>query len=152
MNCSCCDLSVRVAQLEQAVADLAAALKDSPIAALVPVPVRPASPPVDMTSRASLQDVVRVVAAEWGITQENLLGRGRQRGYANPRHVAMYLASMLPGATLTHVGRWMGGRDHTTVIYARDHVAERCRTDPAFAARVQRCVDALSSNCVGAVA
>jgi chromosomal replication initiator protein len=49
---------------------------------------------------------------------EALLGRDRSQKIAEPRQVAMYLLRSETNASLPQIGAVLGGRDHTTVMYA----------------------------------
>ena len=40
------------------------------------------------------------------------------------------------GTTLKKIGEIMGGRDHTTVMHARDKIADLIQTDPRVATEV----------------
>jgi chromosomal replication initiator protein len=73
--------------------------------------------------------VVDVVAASFGITPEKLLGRDRTRAAALPRQVVMYLLRQEANVSLPQIGEAMGGRDHTTVMYACDKVADLIERD-----------------------
>jgi chromosomal replication initiator protein len=73
--------------------------------------------------------VVDVVAASFGITREKLLGRGRTREVALPRQVVMYLLRQEANVSLPQIGEVIGGRDHTTVIYACEKVADMIERD-----------------------
>jgi chromosomal replication initiator protein len=74
-------------------------------------------------------DVVRVVAKAFGITPERLLGRDRSQEVALPRQVAMYLLRQEANISLPQIGEALGGRDHTTVMYACDKVADMLERD-----------------------
>jgi chromosomal replication initiator protein len=74
-------------------------------------------------------DVVRVVAKTFGITPERLLGRDRSQEVALPRQVAMYLLRQEANISLPQIGEALGGRDHTTVMYACDKVADMLERD-----------------------
>ena len=50
----------------------------------------------------------------------------------------MALSLALTAHSSVVVGRFHGGRDHTTVLYARDVVGQRRRADPELAARMAR--------------
>ncbi len=73
--------------------------------------------------------VVSVVANAFGISSEDLLGRSRSREVALPRQVAMYLLREEGNVSLPQIGEVLGGRDHTTVMYACDKVADMLERD-----------------------
>jgi chromosomal replication initiator protein len=73
--------------------------------------------------------VVDVVANVFGISPEKILGRDRTRGVALPRQVAMYLLRHEGKVSLPQIGEVVGGRDHTTVIYACEKVADMMERD-----------------------
>ena len=74
-------------------------------------------------------DVLDAVSRSFGISQDRLLGRERTRDVALPRQVAMYLMREEGGVSLPQIGDLIGGRDHTTVIYACDKVSDLMETD-----------------------
>ena len=73
--------------------------------------------------------VVDVVASVFGISREKLLSRERTREVALPRQVAMYLLREEANVSLPQIGEVLGGRDHTTVIYACEKVADMIERD-----------------------
>ena len=73
--------------------------------------------------------VVNVVALAFGITPEKLMGRDRSREAALPRQVVMYLLRQEANVSLPQIGEALGGRDHTTVIYACEKVADLIERD-----------------------
>ncbi|MEJ5313154.1 MULTISPECIES: chromosomal replication initiator protein DnaA [Anaerolinea] len=73
--------------------------------------------------------VLEVVASEFGISMDELLGRSRSRDVALPRQVAMYLMREEANASLPQIGEALGGRDHTTVMYACEKVADMIERD-----------------------
>jgi len=62
--------------------------------------------------------LIEMVAREWQTSVEDLLGRDRSQRIAEPRQVAMYLLRQETNASLPQIGEVLGGRDHTTVMYA----------------------------------
>jgi len=74
-------------------------------------------------------DVIKAVSHAFGITNDRLLGRERTREVALPRQVAMYLLREEGGISLPKIGEFIGGRDHTTVMYACDKVNDLMETD-----------------------
>ncbi len=75
------------------------------------------------------KDVVKVVSEEFGVTVERMLGRDRSREVALPRQIAMYLLREVANNSLPQIGAALGGRDHTTVMYACDKVADLLERD-----------------------
>ncbi len=73
--------------------------------------------------------VVAAVASAFGINPEKLLSRDRSRDVALPRQVAMYLLREEGNLSLPQIGEALGGRDHTTVMYAIEKVADLIETD-----------------------
>jgi chromosomal replication initiator protein len=74
-------------------------------------------------------EIVRKVADAFGVSVENLLGRDRSRQIALPRQVAMYLLREEANISLPQIGDALGGRDHTTVMYGCEKVAEMLEQD-----------------------
>ncbi|MHC1740259.1 MAG: chromosomal replication initiator protein DnaA [Anaerolineaceae bacterium] len=73
--------------------------------------------------------VVDVVASVFGISREKILSRERTREVALPRQVVMYLLREEANVSLPQIGEALGGRDHTTVIYACEKVADMIERD-----------------------
>jgi len=73
--------------------------------------------------------IIAAVAAVFGIAQEELVGRSRSRDVALPRQVAMYLMREEINTSLPQIGETLGGRDHTTVMYACEKVADMIERD-----------------------
>jgi len=80
--------------------------------------------------------IVELVAREWKTTTEALLGRDRSQKIAEPRQVAMYLMRKETEASLPQIGEVLGGRDHTTVMYAIDKIANQIETKADLRKRV----------------
>jgi chromosomal replication initiator protein len=75
------------------------------------------------------EDVVQLVADAFGITVEQIMARDRSRQVALPRQIAMYLLREEAQISLPQIGEAIGGRDHTTVMYACDKVSDLLEED-----------------------
>jgi chromosomal replication initiator protein len=84
-----------------------------------------------LPQRGSLEprQVLMAVASVFGLSPEELLGRSRSRDVSLPRQVAMYLMREEVNASLPQIGEALGGRDHTTVMYACEKVADLIERD-----------------------
>jgi len=65
----------------------------------------------------------------FGVKASEITGRRRHKSIALPRQVCMYLARRLTDYSLVEIGGQFGGRDHTTVIYANEKIAQALPTD-----------------------
>lgn len=73
--------------------------------------------------------VVNLVAESFSLTTERLIGRDRSRAVALPRQIAMYLLRREADISLPQIGQVLGGRDHTTVMYAINKVTDMLERD-----------------------
>ena len=73
--------------------------------------------------------LIRMAGEVMGVTYERLLGRERTREVALARQVAMYLLREEASLSLPQIGELLGGRDHTTVMYACGKVSEMIEQD-----------------------
>ncbi len=74
------------------------------------------------------QKLIELVANEWQTSVDALLGRDRSQKIAEPRQVAMYLLRQETNASLPQIGEVLGGRDHTTVMYAIEKISNDIET------------------------
>jgi chromosomal replication initiator protein len=87
---------------------------------------------VDMLPRRSkvqADDIVHRVADTFGVSIERMLGRDRSREVALPRQIAMYLLREDAACSFPQIGDALGGRDHTTVMYACQKVGDLLERD-----------------------
>lgn len=80
--------------------------------------------------------VIELVAKEWQVTVDALIGRDRSKKIAQPRQVAMYLLRKETDSSLPQIGEALGGRDHTTVMYAIDKISGEIETKTDLRKRV----------------
>ena len=64
-----------------------------------------------------------LLVAHLGMEWPQLISQHRARDLVRARHAAMYLMHKHTHLNLPEIGAMFGGRDHTTVIHARDKVA-----------------------------
>ncbi len=66
----------------------------------------------------SVREIVKRVSAASGATIMDILSHRRTADIVLPRQFAMYLARIKTLKSLPEIGRFIGGRDHTTVMHA----------------------------------
>lgn len=79
--------------------------------------------------RISSDMILRAVADFYGVDLRALQGRSRSRNIVVPRQVAMYLLREETDASLMDIGKLLGGRDHTTIIYGCEKIGEEINSD-----------------------
>ena len=68
--------------------------------------------------------IIQVVADHFGITPLDIASQKRNKEVVFPRQIVMYLCQNLTGASLQEIGKYLGGRDHTTIIHGRQKIAK----------------------------
>jgi chromosomal replication initiator protein len=81
-------------------------------------------------------DIVSQVAEAYNLPVEQLLGRDRSKQVAFPRQIAMYLLREEANISLPQIGETLGGRDHTTVIYGCNKIADMLERDDRLRRKV----------------
>ena len=78
--------------------------------------------------KVEMKDVLRTVAARYGLQAEVLRGSGRMREVVVPRQIAMYLIRDLTSHSLPEIGSFFD-RDHSTVMHAISRVTDNLQKD-----------------------
>ena len=84
----------------------------------------------------SLARIRQLVAEEFGVTDEELTGGQRAAYIVRPRQAIYWLAKKHTKLSLPAIGRHLGGRDHTTVLYGVKRCADIMEWDADYCARV----------------
>ena len=97
----------------------------------------------------TLDKITQVICARYQVKVSDLRSKRRGRTISQPRQVIMFLARRLTSLSLDEIGDHFGGRDHSTVLYAVRKIEGRYRSDPAFAATLERMADRLGGDLEG---
>lgn len=93
--------------------------------------------------KINVPEILEVVSRYYNIEEADIVGRKRKRAIVQARQVVMYLSKELTEASLAAIGAEMGGRDHSTVIYADRAVRDLLDTDTKFQAELKEIRDLL---------
>jgi len=77
-------------------------------------------------------EIIEHVARYFNLEVRQVRGRSRKRDIARPRQVAMYLIREETDASLPQIGDLLDGRDHSTILYGCERVAELLEEDLDF--------------------
>jgi chromosomal replication initiator protein len=95
----------------------------------------------DGPAAVRVETILKVVAEKYAVDVRDLLSRSRRNEVVFPRQLGMYLSSTLTPLSTTDIGRAFGGRDHTTVIHARDKIKGMLDKDPFFLETINKLVE-----------
>src|SRR3990172_6951758 len=77
----------------------------------------------------SIEAVLHAVSDRFSVSISQLQSRSRMRSLALPRQIAMHLSRKLTNMSLTEIGGFIGGRDHSTVIHADEKIKKLQKKD-----------------------
>lgn len=92
--------------------------------------------PVAISSR--MPEIIRSVAAEFHMTQIEIMGETRTRAIVLARHIVMFLGRKVCGYSLPKIGQRLNNRDHTTILHGIRRIERLIATDPVLAAQVSK--------------
>ncbi|MDD6571807.1 MAG: chromosomal replication initiator protein DnaA [Thermoflexaceae bacterium] len=87
----------------------------------------------------TIEYIIQVVADHFGITIADIISAKRKSEIVYPRQIAMYLCRKCTAEPLTSIGKYMGDRDHTTVI----HGAEKIERELTYNENTKNVIDVL---------
>ena len=76
------------------------------------------------------QDILKACCLYYRITKLQVTGQARFRDIVRCRQVAMFLCKTLTEQSFPAIGRLVGNRDHTTVLYAYRKIRDQLLEDP----------------------
>ena len=89
--------------------------------------------------------VIATVAAYFSVTPDEITGKRRTEKLANARMVTAYLLTeRLKDVPLTEIGEILGGRTHASVIFSRDKIAEKLKTDEKLKTAIEDILNQLN--------
>ncbi|MGN1060580.1 MAG: chromosomal replication initiator protein DnaA [Candidatus Coproplasma sp.] len=68
--------------------------------------------------------IINAVVGFYDVTREELIGKCKKKELVLPRQVCCYLMCELLSLPLMSIGKELGDRNHTTILYSRDKVSE----------------------------
>ena len=78
--------------------------------------------------RITIEMIQAAVEDFYGITHQDIVGKGRARRIVRPRQVAIYLCRDLSETTLSNIGKAFN-RDHTTVLHSCELISNQLQED-----------------------
>ena len=87
----------------------------------------------------TIDHVVKATCEYFNVKKDDLVGKKKNKEIVVPRQICIYLICDILGQSvpLVSIGEYFGGRDHTTVMHARDKISEECKTNDVTASQVK---------------
>jgi len=82
------------------------------------------------SSKINPRHLISVCAKTFNIKTSDLCGRSRKKDLVYARHLTAYILLTEANLSLEEVGRLLGGRDHTSIMHARDKIHQDLSTNP----------------------
>jgi chromosomal replication initiator protein len=92
--------------------------------------------PVD-NRRISLEDILETVAGYYHMRSSDLKSPSRAKDLSHARQVAIYVIRELTEASFPKIGELMGGRKHTTILYAYEKIKEELESHPVLKQQIE---------------
>ena len=77
----------------------------------------------------SIEEIIKTVAAKLNIKITDIKSPKKNKNLVQARQISMFLARELTSASFPDIGNRVGGRDHSTVIYAHNKIKRMMETD-----------------------
>ena len=74
--------------------------------------------------------IINTVCDFFKVTKDELIGKKRNKEIVEPRQLCVYLIDEMLNIPLQAVGDLLGGRDHTTIMHARDKISGQVKVNP----------------------
>ena len=76
-----------------------------------------------------VQSILDAVTEHFSVRLADIQGKRRNRSFAFPRQICMYLARELTSLSYEEIGGYFGGRDHSTVLHAHRTIVDQRAKD-----------------------
>ena len=85
---------------------------------------------IDVTTHIlSMDTIVDATCSYFNVKKQDVIGKKKLKQIVMARQIAIYLIYDMMGVPLASIGSYFGGKDHTTVMYARDKIEDLIKTD-----------------------
>ena len=94
--------------------------------------------------QVSPETILMAIADVFNVSLEDLKGNSRRREISWSRQIGMYLMRQHTDLSLPRIGEEFGGKDHTTVMYSCDKIAQLREKDATLAQTLRQLSDRIN--------
>jgi chromosomal replication initiator protein len=91
----------------------------------------------------SVEEIIKVVASRMNVKIADVKAHNKNKNLVLARQISMYLARKLTNFSYPDIGQKIGGRDHSTVIYANNKILNTIASDLNFKKMLQEIEDSI---------
>lgn len=102
--------------------------------------------PDDKEHKTSIQTIIKEVSKYFSIPINDILSAKRNKFISHARQLAMYLSRDLTSSSLPRIGKSIGDRDHSTVIYAISKISDLIKIDRNVYRQIQEITNKIKTS------
>lgn len=94
---------------------------------------------IDYTSNNTItaDKIINTVCEYFKVSKDDIIGKKKNKEIVEPRQLCVYLINEMINIPLAAIGEIFGGRDHTTIMHARDKISTQIKVNPHIKTIVQ---------------
>lgn len=85
----------------------------------------------------TVDTIIDVVCSYYSVQKAEIIGKKKNKEIVEPRQVCIYLITDMLSLPLAAIGTAFGGRDHTTIMHARDKITQLITTNNNIATAIK---------------
>ncbi len=101
---------------------------------------------LSQSQNVTVEKIIDVVCKYYNVKKVDLIGKKKNKEIVDPRQICMYLITELLDIPLQSIGQSFGGKDHTTVMHARDKIIKNMKTDKSLKVNVDDLIVMIKNN------
>lgn len=114
----------------------AARLHETPISVALARSALNEAVPESGSGEITAANIISAVTGFYGVKREDLVGKCKKKDLVVPRQVCCYLMCELLSLPLMSIGKELGNRNHTTILYSRNKVDEMIKVSDKMAKEI----------------
>lgn len=97
-------------------------------------------------SAITMNSILKCVSDYFNLDQKDIIGKKKTKDLVNARQILVYLIYNILSVPLETIGNFLGGKDHSTVLYSRDKISKLVETDLKYANYIKDLTDLIKKK------
>ena len=98
------------------------------------------------TQNLTVDKIMDTVCKYYNVKKVDLVGKKKNKEIVDPRQICIYLITELLDIPLMTIGQAFGGRDHTTIMHARDKITQNIKTNKSLKTNIEDLIAMIKSD------